>query len=1041
MSRVRDTSARNGFPPRKRQTSLSGFFSKILPSHRAEQGGTARSRDFTNNSDSAYIDLGMNPNELTEWNLAQERLLRPPPPGRRTRSQHHKGRSWSIQRGRPRLRDDVGQSSRAPRRAPSLDLAQPPKPLGPPVPKVPSQARHDKSQPITTDELRDVLKTKEDTRKHRRSLKESGDWLGVQGADPYSGAFVVLTPTSTVSSETTPLSTKNRLAELSQRQRTAQLVYKQAKLEEETEKEKALLQKRRSKLEKLEQAKEELRSQQEFPTWSQHRRRWSSAAEPDLSPIPQSLKSAKVGGSNEAVSIRDFPRPSKSNGGGAGIDQPKLVERSNNSENTEPSKRDHGKDRSADTIVHKTLPNMKFQDMSIKPASVVYPSVFSDTDNSPPQEQKNEKRFLWRRRRRMSDPGKPGKRPNPLMTHSSAGKTEESLVPASTEHAPPIPRLQPRQELKDHFPDLSIPDPHLYLVPYSGRMVRMEKSLTTAKRDTSPVMPTRPAQSSHSEAQSKPALRIATNFSACRGPQADPSGAVSYTKGATAISFPSKLKGNTKPPPIYRRSIPIRSSSFQMRVVPAQESQIQTQNTSQTRNHIDTGLPKNTVGSQSVGHQSNSQEISRTEILNGHTGTNMNKRYGKDQGESASTPTIIITGFDPDPQLLIEGTQSRMGYRGDGKSSAVGSDETPVTSSSHSGGPALCNEPGPEKDWSTTPPSSRPTTPQSDLQSFMLAPETPETDTASADLAIIGVNPTPSAQYLQAPDSYRNPKTVLMKSARGKLEEIAAIYPQQQHVANEKQNTPANEFNSNTVGLPPHGQSNRAQASHQRQAPSEHSEHREAMIQEAARIAMRRSRAKEIITTRSRTPSRTPSPRTQETRPAILSHHGAKIPLENGGGGNGGVDTDFPFIRIGSMDLQPPPSQSQLQRLQHQSRGWVNGQKTEKRHFGEETLKILEDKTNGQHERSDENAEPGAIAILASFLMTAYLILFGLVCAWWVMVQPAFDQRSDLWKRRRKRESTREDVGVFAAAVVFCIGGVLIFASALQTGLCIVLQL
>ncbi|KAI0189803.1 hypothetical protein EV127DRAFT_102736 [Xylaria flabelliformis] len=246
---------------------------------------------MTGETDSAYEDLGMNPNELTEWNLAQERPIGLKPPRTSARSRYQRGHGGSLQRRRARSREDTGEYSQVPQQTHSVDLARSPKPPESPGPKLPRHAQHEKRQPITREEIQNTLRAKEDNRKNRRSLKESGDWLGVQGADPYSGEFAVLTPTSTLSSEITSPHTKKRLADLSRKQLFAKLAYDQAKCEEETEREKALLRKAQAKLEKIEGAKEELRQQREFPTWVQHKRRWSSAAEPDLSPIPQSMRS------------------------------------------------------------------------------------------------------------------------------------------------------------------------------------------------------------------------------------------------------------------------------------------------------------------------------------------------------------------------------------------------------------------------------------------------------------------------------------------------------------------------------------------------------------------------------------------------------------------------------------------------------------------------------------------------------------------------------------------------------------------------------
>ncbi|KAI1352302.1 hypothetical protein F5Y01DRAFT_98107 [Xylaria sp. FL0043] len=1033
MNMVKDVTARDEMPPHKRQTSLSGLFSRLLPSHRAEQGGTARGRDITTDNDSAYIDLGMNPNNLTEWNLAQERSVLPLRPQGRSKSQHHRGGSGGAQRGRPRLRVDVGPSSQAPRRTASLDIAQSSHPLEPPIPKVPAKAKHDRSQPITRDEIRDMLKAKEYLRNQRRSLKESGDWLGVQGADPYSGEFAVLTPTSTLSSEVTPTSTKNLLAELSQRQRAAKLAYEQARLEEVTERERILLQKGQSKLEKMEHAKQELRhSQRNFPIWSQHKRRWSSAAEPVLSPIPQSMKSGNAGGSsNDAAAttlpIRNFSRPSKSNGGPT-PGQPKAVDLPGNSENTEPSKRDRRDDRSTDTIIHKVLPNMKLDDTTIKTKTVAHPPVFSDTSGSAPPEEKNEKSFLWRRRRRMSDPGKWGKRLNHPMMHLSAEKTEESLKFASlVEPPPPLPQLYPRLEVKDHFADLSIPDPFLDLAPYSGRTQKMEKPPTTAKRDLSPARSIGPVRSSHSEAQSKPALSIATNFSTCRDPRPNQRpGTTSDIKGATVISSQSKPKGNTKPPPIYRRLIPLRSSSCHAKVVRTQESQMQTQSISQTPIHVDIGLPENTLGPLDAQNQSDPRKFPKMGILDKHININMNEHHTKDQGEYASTPTIIITGFDRDhgPQLLFEKVKSGMRGLKEGKGTVVDNDKGPATSSSHSDERGLYSESSPEKEWSTTT-SSRLTTPQSDSQSFVLAREALETGTVSTDLAVSETDPTLPGQYLQTRGSYRNPESVPANCAWGILEEFGIINPQpqqQQRVANERQNIPAEESTVRTVSR--HRPRNKAHLTHQHQKPSEL---RETMIQEAARVAMQRSRAKEILTTRSRTPSRTPSPCTQDTRPAIASQpKGAEFPTENGRSGGGDISTGFPLASTGSTDSLSQPQLSQVRAVsRRRSLGGTRRTSSQQSHPRNEEKKE-------SHGRSDDNTKAGIIVILASLLITVYMVLFGLACAWWGLVYPAFDQRSELWIRRRRRENSVHDLGVFAAAIVFFVTGALTFVSVVK---------
>ncbi|KAK5633853.1 hypothetical protein RRF57_009567 [Xylaria bambusicola] len=989
---VKDMSTRDGFPGDKQKTSLSNFISKILPSHRPEQGGTARGPHVTNDSDSAYIDLGMNPNDLTEWNLAQDPPVRPPPPEQITNSHQHMNKNPSTQRGRSRLRDKLIQPSRIPQQTTGPDFPLPRKSLeGPQARESSSRAwrQRDKSQPITTDEIHDALKTKEARRKSRRSLKESGDWLGVQGADPYSGEFAVLTPTSTLSSETTPPSAKYRLAQLSERRRGAIAAYEEARLEEQAETEKILLRKGRSRLEKMEDAKEQRRQlQPKFPTWSQQRRRWSSVHEPVLSPIPQSLKSNKIDGSSDealpAVSIRNFSRPSKSIGGSA-LGEPENVEPPGGSENNGSSRHNRRKSRSTETVIHQVLPKMKLPDIPMNPARMRYPPVFSETSDSPLDEHNKEKHFLWRRYRRMSDPGKQRKRSKALMINSSARKTEENLAFASMGNPPPLPRLYSQKPM-DHFQDLPIPDHRLDLLPYSEQFMVTKSSSIHKDTNISLISSLSPVQ-----AQSRPTLRLATNLSAFQEPQTELQGAISDTKEVTAISFQSKPRGNTTPPSNFRRVIPVRSSSFQTGVVTTQESQIQIQGTQTTQSHSDPNLPKNATGPRSIHHQPNLRETLRSEIPEDHIGSNMSDNRGRDQGESVSTPTIIITGFDHHHQPLSKRMQPHMECWGNQKSTIVDEDRGAVPLSYHDG------EPASQKQWSKTT-SSHPTTLQNGLQNFVLAHEIAETGTVSAGLAIKEMDSTHMTQYKEQYDLYRSPGDLPTKCTPKEVHQTPIVHPQQHHSRSEGQNTQTDDTDTEVTSHLHHGQSNKARATRRRQGPGELTE---AMIQEAARIAMQKSRAREVVT-RSRTPSRTPSPRTTATKE---TRAGAGSPLNGEDSGVAGV--------LSSCDVD-------LQKVEN-----VEGEYSRNRKRTVQTTTIQETRTGTRVGKENGNGHR-YVVVLVSLVIIAYMILLGIASAWWVVVQPAFDTRSELWKRKRRGQATGEDVGVFVAAGVLCVGGILV---------------
>ncbi|KAI8951122.1 hypothetical protein F4801DRAFT_309053 [Xylaria longipes] len=958
---VKNPVVRNGLLPRKRRTSLSGFFSKILPSNRPEKGGTTRIEDMTGETDSAYEDLGMNPNQLTEWNLAQERSPGLQPPGTSAQGQHHRGQSWSMQQGRTRLRADTGRFLQVPQLTPDFDLARPPMPPEPPGLKPPHHVQHEKSQPITREEIQNTLREKEDTRKHRRSLKESGDWLGVQGADPYSGEFAVLTPTSTLSSETTPPHTRERLAELSRKQQFSKLAYDEAKCKTETEREKVRFQMGQSKLEKIEGAKEELRQQQEFPTWIQHKRRWSSAAEPELSPIPQSLESYRMETNSDEVAtgpIRNFSRPPKSSGESDVREKFESINMVNNSENTEPSKHNHRRSPSTDTIVHKSLMNMGIPDTSMKTTKVLYPSVFSDTDDSPVEEQRSKNHFLWRRRRRMTNPEKLVKRLSSLITHSSAGETVDSLESdSSVRLPPPTPRLTP----VDHIKDVLIPDSHLHLKPCPKRMVKTGNSPDPMKRNPFLFTATSSTQGSHSEAQNNSALRVATNlidYRELQELQLDLSWGGLDTSGATAISSQSRLKGNTKSTETYRGIIPLRSSSAQARLVQPQVSQIQNHGTSQTQNHANRDLPGHTPDTRNL-----RQPSSRTVFLEDYTNGQMTGNHERDPGGFASTPIITITGFDPEPQPPLEETQSHMEPWNNREGTTIRNDESPATPSPQSWEQELYNASATDEEWETAT-SSRPKTPQRNSQSFELAHETPETDTASTSHATLESGPTSPAQHHEM-NQYRD---IQFKASN------------------------INE----AVAVPHHPRAKRMKLIHRRQKSDEH---RDAMIQDAARIAMQRSRAREITTT-----SRTPSPLVQDAQKATCVIRRPRYSKAN-----------IPVINAGVLIEQ------EARRRQLKS---TTGRRDD-----------------GGYGIRGTDAKPGPIVILVSHLMTVGMTALGLAGTVWSVARPAFDARSHLWRRRRRGESTFEDHAVFIIAGMFIAGAAVVVAALVRAVPWIVLHL
>ncbi|KAH8681002.1 hypothetical protein BX600DRAFT_428975 [Xylariales sp. PMI_506] len=255
--------------PRNKATAFVQFLGRLLPSNHPEQGGTFYDQDRS--GDSAYIDLGINPEELVQWNIAQDLS-----PGRRaqleTQPQPETGGSNNSQsRGQGLTRNTKLPVSE---QAPQLPNSVPHAPHGTDI--------------LSPSGIHALLQSKERNRQNRRELKANGDYLPVTGYDPWSGEWNVLTPTDSISSDTTSPSMEQTLAKLGQDVKSAKLVYEQARNRELAHREKVKLAKVQTKLDRIERAKNDIKRQHRNIKWKRHGEHWSSVAEPNLSPIAQS---------------------------------------------------------------------------------------------------------------------------------------------------------------------------------------------------------------------------------------------------------------------------------------------------------------------------------------------------------------------------------------------------------------------------------------------------------------------------------------------------------------------------------------------------------------------------------------------------------------------------------------------------------------------------------------------------------------------------------------------------------------------------------
>ncbi|KAK2626402.1 hypothetical protein QTJ16_004664 [Diplocarpon rosae] len=143
-----------------------------------------------------------------------------------------------------------------------------------------------------------IFEDKKSRRQQRRSLKDSGDYLGVQGANPRTGYWDVSS-----GSEPSQMSdeTKRKLDEEARKVAEQKSRYEEAESKHRLELERVMSM--REKKKKLEQKMKQRRRGK----WKLSENGWSSVAEPDLSPIVQSLVGTPV--VEVAPGDRLFPMP------------------------------------------------------------------------------------------------------------------------------------------------------------------------------------------------------------------------------------------------------------------------------------------------------------------------------------------------------------------------------------------------------------------------------------------------------------------------------------------------------------------------------------------------------------------------------------------------------------------------------------------------------------------------------------------------------------------------------------------------------------
>ncbi|KAG6034933.1 hypothetical protein E4U41_006297 [Claviceps citrina] len=281
----------------RRASSLGSWFKQILPSNRPERGGTLRpsktqvqkDREHTNSDKPQPLPASQDrwtqrvdviaSKRVTDWTLPRNvsvgGSVRKLVEGDQVMDVDRKWNAASGEESGRRGKQDFSRESRPAlvgKKENQLNLLD-----------TSASGSHSTSTP----DLQSIL-AKQEARRLRRNLKESGDYLGVQGFNPETGKLDVITPSESGKSSLSQ-ETQQKLLVLKNTLKDARHNYKTTKEKSEQEAKRLLLKTEKQKVRRLEKSKERAQEISQTVTWKRHARQWSSAQEPNLSPIAQSI--------------------------------------------------------------------------------------------------------------------------------------------------------------------------------------------------------------------------------------------------------------------------------------------------------------------------------------------------------------------------------------------------------------------------------------------------------------------------------------------------------------------------------------------------------------------------------------------------------------------------------------------------------------------------------------------------------------------------------------------------------------------------------
>ncbi|KAB5572530.1 hypothetical protein GE09DRAFT_1217088 [Coniochaeta sp. 2T2.1] len=290
---------------RKRSTSFTGFFTKFLPSHRPERSGTLREQGFWERQQSQQSDLpvserrpplshrhGSDSIVSSGWNpaiplpqrsetLLHHRQKRPTPTGEQSNPLGTRPKSLTPRRQR------AGDCDKQQESQPTKITKETVHTEAEVISSITSQQPRDPRAPGETviGRIVSTLDAKRETRRLRRSLKDSGDFLGVQGVNPQTGVMDVLTPTSSSPTDRTMMSAPEPKGHSESMDDFRAEYHHGPRTRDAEEASLERLRQEQERLDKIQRKKDSIRAFQQRVRWRKDTNQWSSVAEPDLSPI------------------------------------------------------------------------------------------------------------------------------------------------------------------------------------------------------------------------------------------------------------------------------------------------------------------------------------------------------------------------------------------------------------------------------------------------------------------------------------------------------------------------------------------------------------------------------------------------------------------------------------------------------------------------------------------------------------------------------------------------------------------------------------